>query len=68
MAHQQTVSPAKKDFGHNWVSSSRFLFHVQIFTFTAFVLGGCYGLYSMRYQGKPKVEVPESSLYSPKYK
>jgi hypothetical protein len=68
MAHQQPVSPSKTDFGHNWVSSSRFLFHVQVFTFTAFVLGGCYGLYTMRYKGKPKVEVPENTLYTPKYK
>ena len=58
----------KTDFGRNWVSTSRFLFHVQLFAFVAFVLGGCYGLYSMRYQGKPKVEVPESTLYTPKYK
>jgi len=60
--------PEKADFGRNWVSSSRFLFHVQIFTFTAFLLGGCYGLYSMRHKGKPKVEVPESTNYTPKYK
>jgi hypothetical protein len=57
----------KKDFGRNWVTSSRFLFHIQLFAFLAFVLGGCYGLYSMRYKGKPKVEVPESTQYTPKY-
>lgn len=65
---ESTVSADKKDFTKNWVSSSRFLFHVQIFTFTAFLLGSCYGLYTARYKGKPKVEVPESSLYTPKYK
>jgi hypothetical protein len=68
MHKESTVSAEKKDFTKNWVSSSRFLFHVQIFTFTAFLLGSCYGLYSARYKGKPKVEVPESSQYTPKYK
>lgn len=68
MAHDQQQSPERIDFGRNWVSSSRFLFHVQLFVFAAFVLGGCYGLYTMRYQGKPKVEVPESTQYTPKYK
>lgn len=67
--HQELQEkPEKKDFGKNWVSSSRFLFHIQLFTFAAFLLGGCYGLYSMRYKGKPKVEVPENTLYTPKYK
>ena len=68
MQKESTVSAEKKDFTKNWVSSSRFLFHVQIFTFTAFLLGSCYGLYSARYKGKPKGEVPESSQYTPKYK
>ena len=68
MSQEQSQQAAKTDFGRNWVSSSRFLFHVQLFAFAAFVLGGCYGLYSMRYPGKPKVEVPESTLYTPKYK
>ena len=58
----------RKDFGRNWVSSSRFLFHVQLFAILAFVIGGCYGLYSMKYKGKPKVDVPESTQYTPKYK
>ncbi len=57
-----------KDFAHNWVVSSRFLFYVQLFCIVAFVLGGCYKLYNSRYTGKPKVEVPPSTLYDPKYK
>jgi hypothetical protein len=68
MHSEDMNKPERTDFGRNWVSSSRFLFHVQLFAFVAFVLGGCYGLYSMRYPGKPKVEVPESTLYTPKYK
>jgi hypothetical protein len=67
--HDNTAeNPKKNDFGRNWVTSSRFLFHIQLFAFVAFVMGGCYGLYSMSYKGKPKVEVPESTLYTPKYK
>jgi hypothetical protein len=68
MQHNTTETAEKNDFGRNWVISSRFLFHIQLFAIVAFVLGGCYGLYSMRYKGKPKVEVPESTLYTPKYK
>lgn len=68
MQQQEHTGADKKDFSRNWVISSRFLFHVQIFTFTAFLLGSCYGLYTARYKGKPKVEVPESSQYTPKYK
>ncbi len=67
MQNNTTETAEKNDFGRNWVISSRFLFHIQLFAIVAFVLGGCYGLYSMRYKGKPKVEVPESTLYTPKY-
>jgi hypothetical protein len=68
MDHIQESDYREKDFAHNWVHSSVFLFYLQIFCITAFVLGGCYGLYTMRYKGKPKVEVPENTLYNPKYK
>jgi hypothetical protein len=50
------------------VSSSRFLFFCQVFLVITFVLGGCYALYTHRYKGKPKVNVPESTQYNPKYK
>jgi hypothetical protein len=68
MQQETTNQPLKKDIVQNWVTSSRFLFHIQLFAFAALLLGGCYGLYSMRYKGKPKVEVPENTLYTPKYK
>ena len=58
----------EKDFAHNWVHSSVFLFYFQVFCIIAFVVGGCYSLYNNRYEGKPKVEVPENTLYNPKYK
>ena len=65
---QEVIDNTHKDFAHNWVSSSRFLFYCQVFIIIAFVLGGCYSLYANRYKGKPEVQVPESSLYNPKYK
>ena len=57
-----------KEFGHNWVNSSVFLFYLQVFCVVAFLLGGCYSLYTHRYKGKPEVEVPDNTLYTPKYK
>lgn len=56
-----------KDFTHNWVSSSAFLFYLQVACIVAFVLGGCYMLSTKRYS---KIEAPvqESSQYTPKYK
>lgn len=58
-----------KDFTHNWVSSSGFLFYLQVACIVAFVFGGCYMLYTKRYTNT-KVEAPvqESTLYTPKYK
>ena len=40
----------------------------QVFLVLAFVLGGCYNLYTHRYKGHPKVEVPTNTLYNPTYK
>jgi hypothetical protein len=57
-----------KDFTHNWVNSSVFLFYLQVFVIVAFVLGGCFSLYKYRYKGKPDVAIPESTQYDPKYK
>ena len=57
-----------KDFTRNWVNSSVFLFYLQVFCIMAFILGGCYGLYTQRYKGKPNVEVPANTKYTPQYK
>ncbi|UYQ94012.1 hypothetical protein MKQ68_02755 [Chitinophaga horti] len=57
-----------KDITTNWVTSSRFFFYVMIGCIVAMSLGGCYGLFTHRYKGKPKVTIPESTLYNPKYK
>lgn len=56
-----------KDFAYDWVSSSGFLFYLQVFCILALVLGGCYKLYTKRFE-KPEVVVQESTLYTPKYK
>lgn len=61
-------NPQEKDFKHNWVNSSAFLFYLQVLCMVAILLGGCYSLYQHRYKGKPEVNVPENTLYTPKYK
>ncbi len=64
---QELKKVQDKDFTHNWVSSSSFLFYLQVFCVLAFVLGGCYMLSTKRFH-KPEVTVQESTLYTPKYK
>jgi hypothetical protein len=68
MEHKEFIDESHKDFAHNWVSSSRFLFLCQVFLFIALVAGCSYGLYKNRYKGKPDVVVPENTQYNPKYK
>ncbi len=58
----------EKDFLYNRVSSSRFVFYVIVFCILAWSLGGAYKLYSMRYMGKPDIEIQGSSKYTPDYK
>ena len=66
--YQQELKKVQdRDFAHSWVSSSAFLFYLQIACIVAFVLGGCYKLYTKRFE-KPEVKVQESTLYTPKYK
>ena len=65
---QEIIEHEAKDFTKNWVSSSRFLFYLQVFCLLAFVLGGCYRMYNQGYKGKPTVEVQGSSKYKPEYK
>ena len=65
--HEELQKIQDKDFAHNWVSSSAFLFYLQVFCIVAFVLGGCYMLYIKRFE-KQNAPVQESSQYTPKYK
>lgn len=64
----QQADYKEKDFGYNWVTSSRFLFYMQVLCIIALVIGMCYNLYVNRYKGKPDVEVPTNTLYTPQYK
>lgn len=65
--HEELQKVQDRDFTHNWVSSSSFLFYLQVACLVAFILGGCYMLYTKRFE-KTKAPVQESSLYTPKYK
>jgi hypothetical protein len=64
---EELIKIQDKDFTHNWVSSSGFLFYLQLACLLAFILGGCYMLGTKRYN-KIDVPVQESSTYTPKYK
>ncbi len=68
LEQEQEQDYRNKDFKNNWVNSSVFLFYLQVFCLVAFVLGGCYNLYKHSYKGKPEVNVPSSTLYTPDYK
>lgn len=57
-----------RDFARSWVNSSVFLFYLQVFCVVAFLVGGSYGLYKHRYKGKPSVNVPANTQYTPQYK
>lgn len=72
MSHQQEYHAElqkvqDKDFMHNWVSSSAFLFYLQVACIVAFLFGSCYMLYTKRFD-TPEAPVQESSQYTPKYK
>lgn len=56
-----------QDFTHNWVSSSAFIFYLSVFCLVAFSIGGCYRLFSERYE-RLDVTVQESTQYTPQYK
>ena len=65
---QEIIEHQEKDITKNWVTTSRFLFYLQVFCILSFVLGGCFRMYNQRYKGKPEVEVQSSSKYKPEYK
>ncbi len=67
--HEELQKVQDRDFTHNWVSSSAFLFYLSVFCLVAFMFGSCYKLYNKRYENsKPaNVVVQESTQYTPKY-
>ena len=67
--YQQELEKMKNmDFAYNKVSSSRFLFYVQVIGFLAFLFVVFYQLYLNGYQGKPDIEIQSSTSYTPEYK
>ncbi|SDZ82502.1 hypothetical protein SAMN05192529_102161 [Arachidicoccus rhizosphaerae] len=67
--YQQELEKMKNmDYGYNKVSSSRFLFYVQVIGFVLFMFTVFYELWANRYQGKPDIEIQSSTLYTPQYK
>jgi hypothetical protein len=66
--HLENKDPKLKDIAYSWVDSSVFLFYLEMFCIVAFLVGASYGLYAHRYKGKPDVEVPGNTLYTPQYK
>jgi uncharacterized BrkB/YihY/UPF0761 family membrane protein len=56
-----------RDFAHSWVSSSAFLFYLQLACLVAFLFGASYMLFTKRFD-KPQVKIQESTLYTPQYK
>ena len=60
--------PGRKDLASSLVDSSVFLFYLQVFCMVAMLAGGSCGLYAHRYKGKPKVNVPGNTFYTPEYK
>jgi acyl-coenzyme A synthetase/AMP-(fatty) acid ligase len=65
--HQELQKVQDKDFTHNWVSSSAFLFYLQLACVGALLLGACFMLYNKRFE-KPEVTIQSSTLYTPQYK
>ncbi|HKB45990.1 MAG TPA: hypothetical protein VKC90_16450 [Chitinophagaceae bacterium] len=57
-----------RDFTYSRVSSSAFLFYLQVACIIAMFLGGCYMLYEKRYKGNPDIVVPGNTLYTPEYR
>ncbi len=68
MDQHQEPNPKLKDFAYSWVNSSVFLFYLQVFCIVALVTGGIIALHGHRYKGKPEVEIPGNTLYTPQYK
>lgn len=65
--HEELQKVQDRDFTHNWVSSSAFIFYLSVFCILAFAFGSCFKLYNERYE-KLDVNVQESTQYTPKYK
>ena len=68
---QELLKVQDRDFTHNWVSSSAFIFYLSIATLIAFMFGACYKLYTNRYEKsgpRQEIVVQPSSKFTPEYK
>ena len=67
--HEEVEKIQDRDFTHNWVSSSAFIFYLSVFCLVAFLFGSCAKLYTERFNRQTyDVTVPESTQYAPVYK
>jgi hypothetical protein len=56
------------DIDINKPSRAKFLFYLGFFGFFLFAVGCNYGLWTRSFKSTEKIEVPESTQYTPKYK
>lgn len=68
--HEELQKVRDRDFTHDWVSSSAFIFYLSIACLVAFAFGTCYQLSTEDYESaKPEnVVIQESTRYMPEYK
>jgi hypothetical protein len=68
--HEELQKVQDRDFTHNWVSSSAFLFYLSIACLIAFAFGTCYKLYTKDFDASrpEKVTIQESTKFTPQYK
>ena len=68
--HEELQKVQDRDFTHNWVSSSAFIFYLSIACLIAFSFGTCFKLYTKNYEksGHGEVTVQESKKFTPVYK
>jgi hypothetical protein len=66
---QELEKVQDRDFTHNWVSSSSFIFYLSVFCMLAFAFGSCFKLYNKRFENSQVKDpvVQESTMYTPKY-
>ena len=58
-----------RDFTHDWVSSSAFIFYLSVFCMLALLFGSCFQLYTKSYNHtRYQVTVPDNTKYVPSYK
>jgi hypothetical protein len=67
--HEELEKIQDRDFTHNWVSSSAFIFYLSVFCLVAFMFGSCFQLYNKGYhRNKYEIAVPDNTKYVPAYK